>query len=418
MKYHICEDVTTRLKGREILVIKGKNGKQYRLKKEVMNMWKGIMEGITEKEIVEETGISHELLSDYLKEFEKHNLIKKGEGKLQVEKTVLWEIYDRKYTIHKAGLVITDECNLRCRHCYNEFEREKREKLTIEQWKDVVIQLKNLGCYNIMITGGEALLYKNIFDLLDFIDRSGFTFTINSNGILIDEKIVSKLKKYTNLDSVCITLYGLSKETYADFCRREIDPQKVINNIKLLNENGIDTIIQFNYNNNTFEDALELKQFEKKYNLQLNKSISYIYSNLTASKSEDFNLSDEQLKRLYDEKIIEINDKCNPCTSCGRERCSISSRGDVSICELMGAHPIGNITKNSLMEIWSSLECERFLENNNPNQECDSCDVKDFCVRCDGVSLIECGDRKGISKRLCDYTRKLKKVKESGVIKR
>ncbi len=412
MKYQICEEITTRLKGNQLLVIKGKNGRQYKLKKEVMNIWKGIMEGNSEEEILEETGISEELLRNYLEEFEKQNLIKEGEAKLQIEKQILWEPYDRKYTIHKAGLVVTDECNLRCRHCYNEFERENRKVLSLEQWKDAVIQLKNLGCYNLMITGGEAFLYKNIFELLDFIDKSGFTFSINSNGTLIDENIVLKLKEYSNLECICISLYGLSKETYRDFSRREIEPENIVNNIKLLNKNGIETIVQFNYNNKTFEDALDLRKFEKKHNLNLLKQISYIYSNLTSTKSEDFNLNDEQLQRLYDEKIIEINDKCNPCTSCGRERCSINSRGDVSICELMGGYPVGNIKENSLMDIWSSFECDTFLENTEPNKECNSCDVKEFCIRCDGVALIESGDRKGIAKRLCEYTRKLKKVSQ------
>ena len=65
-------------------------------------------------------------------------------------------------------LELTEACNLRCVHCYDGDEHmdNSSEKLTFEQWKDILSQLKKLDCKKVEFIGGEPPVYPHFFDLL------------------------------------------------------------------------------------------------------------------------------------------------------------------------------------------------------------------------------------------------------------
>ncbi len=91
---------------------------------------------------------------------------------------------------------ITPRCNENCIYCYNVWKhcRYKKGELSAEKWKEIIVKLKEeTKIKQIAISGGEPLLYEELFELIEFIKKEGITVNLLTNGSLIDEEKASKL---------------------------------------------------------------------------------------------------------------------------------------------------------------------------------------------------------------------------------
>ena len=106
---------------------------------------------------------------------------------------------------------ITDHCNFTCKHCYKS-QSGNYTDLDTEVIIAFIKEIKNRGNkLPIVISGGEPLLYENLFQLLDYI-CDGRKVRINTNGVLLD-KYYEKLAKYQNL-VMQVSLDGYDDETF------------------------------------------------------------------------------------------------------------------------------------------------------------------------------------------------------------
>ncbi|MEE8105720.1 MAG: radical SAM protein [Planctomycetota bacterium] len=95
---------------------------------------------------------------------------------------------------------ITNRCNLRCAHCYQ--ESYAGQELPYEELVDVIEQFKTLldvrgDRGHITVTGGEPFVRRDFLDLLERFheNRSRFSFAILTNGSFIDRAMASRLKR-------------------------------------------------------------------------------------------------------------------------------------------------------------------------------------------------------------------------------
>lgn len=93
---------------------------------------------------------------------------------------------------------LTSECNLFCKHCYNKSFMGRKSLMNIKDWKCVTQDIiKNGGIFQCVLSGGEPLLIgKEIFDIMEPLSSDGTSFILITNGYLVDEEWVKKLKKY------------------------------------------------------------------------------------------------------------------------------------------------------------------------------------------------------------------------------
>ena len=87
-------------------------------------------------------------------------------------------------------------CNLRCKHCYINFEPYKKIKdfISVENIKQAINDLKSQNIKMICLTGGEPLLHPDFNSILRFCLKHK-PVTIFSNGININDKKARFLKK-------------------------------------------------------------------------------------------------------------------------------------------------------------------------------------------------------------------------------
>lgn len=90
-----------------------------------------------------------------------------------------------------VSIDLSNECNLNCPYCFtasaNSAKREKKEKyLSFDDYKEIVLQLKNAGTKTINIIGeGEPTMYPYFDQLIEFISLQGIKILLTTNGILL-----------------------------------------------------------------------------------------------------------------------------------------------------------------------------------------------------------------------------------------
>jgi len=103
----------------------------------------------------------------------------------------------------------TMRCNLSCYGCYAG-DYDKSLELSREELDSVLTQMKEMGVYFAVISGGEPFFKEDIFDI--FSRHSDMAFLVFTHGGLIDERTVERLTQVGNV-MPAFSLEGYEKET-------------------------------------------------------------------------------------------------------------------------------------------------------------------------------------------------------------
>ena len=87
---------------------------------------------------------------------------------------------------------LTRMCNLRCPHCYMEGGRKAENELTTEECLALITELDTLGTEMLILTGGEPLLRKDIFEIATSASSLGIWVVMGTNGVRVHDYSVSK----------------------------------------------------------------------------------------------------------------------------------------------------------------------------------------------------------------------------------
>lgn len=98
------------------------------------------------------------------------------------------------YKSEGIGIILTRRCNLSCHYCKiknNDILPEN--ELSLKQWQIIIAKLIKNKHQHFIFTGGEPLLYPDIFKLIDSTSKNALTSLI-TNTYLLSETVFTKLK--------------------------------------------------------------------------------------------------------------------------------------------------------------------------------------------------------------------------------
>ncbi len=127
--------------------------------------------------------------------------------------------FNRPLQIHAPLLVVwnfTYKCNLKCKHCYSESGIVSKTEISTEEAFNVVDQLADFGVTSLAFSGGEPLMRKDFFEIAQRAVNSGLYVSLATNGTLLNEENVRKLKA-VGLHYVEISLDGADAKTHDYF---------------------------------------------------------------------------------------------------------------------------------------------------------------------------------------------------------
>ena len=106
------------------------------------------------------------------------------------------------------GIEVTTRCNGSCLHCFAHAGISKPSDLSPVVVKEVITEGYNTAYRRLHITGGEPLLWKGLFEALDYAFGIGYRkISINTNGRLLTKDAAKRLAAYEGL-SLSVSLEG------------------------------------------------------------------------------------------------------------------------------------------------------------------------------------------------------------------
>jgi heme d1 biosynthesis radical SAM protein NirJ len=145
-------------------------------------------------------------------------------------------------------------CNLTCKHCYSiSGDVDFRGELSTAEVFQVMDDLKAFRVPVLILSGGEPLLRRDIFEISARAKAMRFYVGLSSNGTLIDDAVADRIRD-AGYDYVGISLDGVGA-THDRFRRKEGSYQAALNGLRLLRDRGVKVGVRFTM---TQDNASEL----------------------------------------------------------------------------------------------------------------------------------------------------------------
>lgn len=141
---------------------------------------------------------------------------------------------------------ITGKCNYNCLHCFNAADNAPlMSEWTLDEVKSLMEQAQKCGLNAITLTGGEPMLHKNFFEIIEEIHKRGmYVAEINTNGHFIDQAALDRIRSLGCEPIIKISFDGIG---HHDWLRNRIGAEeKALSAIRLCVENGFCTWAQTN----------------------------------------------------------------------------------------------------------------------------------------------------------------------------
>jgi radical SAM protein with 4Fe4S-binding SPASM domain len=307
-------------------------------------------------------------------------------------------MFKKRYTPISVVWETTLNCNMRCLHCGSSAGQSRKNELTTQQGLSLCEDLKKLGTRLITLMGGEPFLRKDWRVLAQHIRNLGMNFTIMTNGLIIDEKIVSQL---IELDpyTVAISLDGGTAETHNSIRRVDTSFERCIRSLGLLRRANLPATVVTTVHKQNFKELPTIRDFLLKkgiaWQIQMANPVGRFPESLMLSKKEFYSValfiasmrkkySTEELPLMgahnfgYHSKILP-NITILPWIGCqaGLTAIGIQSDGGVKGClSLPDGFVEGNIREKSIADIWNdsnSFSYNRNFKKEDLNDECKDC---------------------------------------------
>ena len=86
---------------------------------------------------------------------------------------------------------VTYRCNERCVHCY--LDHDDHGEMTASEYKKLLDELAQAGVLFLTMSGGEIMLRKDFFEILEYARALMFSVKLKTNGVLIREREAARL---------------------------------------------------------------------------------------------------------------------------------------------------------------------------------------------------------------------------------
>lgn len=327
--------------------------------------------------------------------------------------------YDFSMDLFYIQWHLTNFCNLRCRHCYQEdFSREAdlpfyRLAQVADNFLDAVAGWGRRAC--IHLTGGEPLLKPDLFPLLGHLERHPAVqeLGIITNGLLLDPSKVEGLSSFPKLKKLKISLDGPEPRTN-DVIRAPGAFQKVRQNLSSLPRNGrFETLLMFTVMKKNASRLLPFVQFAKQAGVDgviLERFIPWgrgrgmaggvlspeEWRQLVLTLYDFFGLGLEE-NEVSPYQAFQVGFQTSepelmgaPCVL-GTDGLCVMPDGTVFPCRRFPL-PLGNLLTGSLAEIWEKSEVlEKVRSKANLKGKCGGCRIEG-CTGCRSLAYALTGD--------------------------
>lgn len=199
-----------------------------------------LFEGDSIVDVAKKFDLGYEELSEFIDGLVSDGLL--DTVSLPVDSTV--KCYDIEPPLDSVNMLITNACNLRCVHCYVESGKPMKGELDGDAWIRVLQEARQLGVFEINMSGGEATMHRDFVLIAQYIASvPTFNANLNTNGVRLtaeQEEVIAKA-----FTSVQISIDDAVPSRHDCFRGRVGSFNKTVATIKRLVGRGVETNIGF-----------------------------------------------------------------------------------------------------------------------------------------------------------------------------
>lgn len=313
---------------------------------------------------------------------------------------------------------ITRLCNFKCYYCIQSTKSEREgayqksklgpDVMDKELYRKIVRDIMELPVLpkRVLIQGlGEPLLYPDFPDLIRLLRASGYDGRIDftTNGSLLTHEMTDALVD-AGVSRIMISIQGLTKDEYKQVCSYSLDEDVFMEQLEYLYNHRKNTHVYIKI----IDAMLKTPEAEQMFYSRFGDICDSIYvEHLVVNQIQ---MGDIDGKAVEKEKNI-FQLPVLPRNVCPIVfyQIQIFLDGTVLACPVSDVPPeelaIGNVVKNSLLEIWNGEKRKRLLfrmlrDKRKGFKTCSECQMV-HCISDPNENLDDCAE--DVYKRLEDY---------------
>ena len=311
-------------------------------------------------------------------------------------------------------LDLTYRCNERCVHCY--LDHHDHGEMTTAEIKNLLDQMAEAGVFYLTISGGEILMRRDFFEILEYARLRTFCIKLKTNGILIRKKEADRIKAL-GVESVQISIYSHVPEVHDAITKLPGSLEQSIEAIRRLRAHGIQVTMANVLMVQNANDYAGVRALAAELGAQFIMD-PMITPMMDGDRSIlNLNIDETALREVLRNESLtgaSIEEFCAPpqgpdadaldmlpC-SAGHTACYVSPYGDVYPC-VQFPLPSGNVRNTKFVDIWRDSpqlnEVRSITLRDMPS--CSKCTHGGTCTRCPGLAYLE-GNMRGPSSQDCE----------------
>jgi len=299
-------------------------------------------------------------------------------------------------SLRLINLDVTNKCNLNCAHCGAAGSTCEHD-LSLEQVYNLLAQMVQLNCYEMILAGGEPFCRPDIMDILTRASEHRIYTAILTNGTMIDEDKVVGLSQLPYLTYVRISMEAVGAELDSLRGKQGIT-EDIKAAIRLLKAQNITVGINMAIGPQNIHQLKEVLDFalEQKVNFVRFAPLELVGRSKEEVIDEAFYI--DAMNRILtmmgdysnylNQELAPLPVQSNQLSGCFLTGCpagyfsfSIESNGDVNLCPFIQEESNLNIKHSSLAEIWKELQRRKIEYRSVPKAgACSDCAYVASCA--------------------------------------
>jgi MoaA/NifB/PqqE/SkfB family radical SAM enzyme len=324
-------------------------------------------------------------------------------------------------------LEITKKCNLHCCFCYAECDNS--DGLPQNVIFSLLDDLKKMGTLEINFTGGEPLMRKDIFNILRYAKKLGFSITLNTNATLLSENNIDELQKLVSKFE--ISLHSYKKNQHDSITGVQGSYDKTKNSLSFFKDSPEKVLLKCVLTSISIDNWMLLKEFSDRngFMCSFDTLITPTYSGNTSplkyqiTSEENYGLIRSQPVLAYrtsPDTVLHHLEKgklSDGICSAGRTSAFIDSNGYCFPCITFKTNPpklykntkwVETIKEKSFSKIWENNVLFNDIRSIIPQKfvKCLHCSSDMVCIKCIAKNWKETGDFYTPSSNYCELSKK------------
>ncbi len=292
-------------------------------------------------------------------------------------------------------LYLTNNCNMRCPHCYMFAGEKLKNEITTEEVKSLLQSYHDYGHTELTISGGEATTRKDLLEIVAFAHGNGLKVKLLTNGYMLTDEFIDSISPL--LHQIQISIDGYSEEENAKV-RNKGSFTNVLHSVDRFVKNGVPTEIAVTpYCDETLcERVHEYANFGKAlkakyagYNFKVKFTTGILdgrETNFNDAIREKYRKAMMEVTNLYYGKDVSYDSFIGSSRrkriydNCSYGGLTVSANGDVYACSrIWGIKPYANIRTHSFEYIWETAKKAEKLSDIRNLKPCNECDLMYIC---------------------------------------